>query len=321
MCWIPYRVYYVNKVYYRRDERELDILKGQQTEVEIFFKKLPSASRGKLDSIQRSLNEAQEIMSRGYKKKFILLRPFIGDGGLEHEQEKFQELKELSKKVERHSQQYKELSNELQQYLHESRKAAYRNLFLAKELIAFIKKRIKGHEQEVTVDEVIDIELRTLNLPSKLNINMDLTDGMDAFSQSIDKVFGNENGVVFGALDAIGELSERSRKRSEKEEQLAEISARIVDNISRTSQQMICVHGELLRMGELLSSLYMYNKAFVVTYSKLRDMFFGEKIGIIDFMFGRKKYKVAESPEFQQGLHTLMQICSNYNNINQSTVI
>lgn len=325
--WVPYRIYVLTSLYYRRSPEEMDILQGNKTKVEEFYEELGPYLDKCNNRVQEILSEAHEVMSRNFESKGVvskLAKKVARDGSLEFEQKKLEDLSGLVERAERQVSWVEDKNLELYSFLQDARLAAYRNMYLAKELIAQVRES-RGKEQTLRTDifkgmDDIDIEIDWSAMGDvSWNVDGALSDFTSVYKGLTKLGFGgNKGALVAGGLAALGAVLENIDARNEQKDKAVKAQGKIVDGLEKISKQMLELSGEILRNAEKMSALFMANKAFVQAYAHLRDTVFGE-VSFRNWRKGvNKKNPVFESTQFEQDIHHLTLVCSEYNKINKA---
>ena len=277
--------------------------------------------------MQEILSEAHEVMSRNFESKGVvskLAKKVARDGSLEFEQKKLEDLSGLVERAERQVSWVEDKNLELYSFLQDARLAAYRNMYLAKELIAQVRES-RGKEQTLRTDifkgmDDIDIEIDWSAMGDvSWNVDGALSDFTSVYKGLTKLGFGgNKGALVAGGLAVLGAVLENIDARNEQKDKAVKAQGKIVDGLEKISKQMLELSGEILRNAEKMSALFMANKAFVQAYAHLRDTVFGE-VSFRNWRKGvNKKNPVFESTQFEQDIHHLTLVCSEYNKINKA---
>lgn len=321
-CRISYNLYiYINK-YFRRSEYELDILNGNKTAVENYYEHLASVADERNQELQKLLREAQECATRvnptaEWKKNF--------GGGLDWEKQRFAELQGIANKMNDVYKLFHDDCLQMSAYLTYARLSAYRNLYLAKELIQLIHK-ISGREQTIQEDDLafsqinVDIQMPQVDFEMEEAIGGAITQAFSSYDAMLKSGWGKnvaKGAAIVTVLSAAVEIVE---SRNELREELAKKSLEVVQEMDKGMNEIMANEGKLLRASELLSALFNANKAFVMAYVELRDLCFGE-ISYENFKNGPKtEQDIYHTTDFKQKMQHLIMICSEYNKINQQTI-
>ena len=329
LFWISYRVYRLNGLYYRRSPEELDILQGKETEVDKFYHQLGV----KLDiindvSFKELLARADEVMARQFEPEKGLIGSiksyFERDGSLEFEQDRLSRLISLAGEAADLNVKAQLLYQQSFYYLAKARIAAYRNLYLAKELIAQIKE-MRGKSQDLQLDEFKTMETMRIDInPAVLSeVKLDMNEAVENFgkihkSLSNLGMKGSTATAVSGGLALVGAVIDNIDKRQDQKQAAVKAQAKIVDGLKQAGSEMAKLSGETLRVAEKMSALYEANKAFIHAYSHLRDTVFGE-VRFKNWIKGvNRKNPAFRSESFLRDVQHLVLVCSEYNKINQA---
>lgn len=324
---IPYDRYHFNALYFRKDSRELDILQGRQTDIEKFYQNLASNIRKIEEKNQRNLAKLKRV--NGEKCKMGKVRNFfgglIGDGRLEFEQDKLKEMQKTYQNMVENSESLKKYNDTLGDFLKESRIAAYRNLYLAKELIDIISYS-KKNKQFIVKDllDTIDLPEQQLNL---LKTTQPITFDFEGCLKNISKNYaqiskpgsgGKTGAIIMSIKDIGGSLLDNWSARIGAEEKVINCQANIVSNAKTVTERIVILEGEMLRYSEILASLFNANKAFIKAYADLRDIVYGEP-SFLNFL---KRIKRSDEKfknlEFKTSMQHLVLVCNEYNRINKA---
>lgn len=321
-CRIPYDWYvYVNK-YFRRSEYELDILNGNETPVEEFYKHLASETDGRNSELQSLLQEARECSTR--VSPVVEWKKDLG-GGLDWEKQRFAELQGIANKMNNVYKSFHEDCLKMNTYLVHARLSAYRNLYLAKELIQLIH-RISGKEQVVQEDNLgfsqinIDIQMPKMDFDMGEAVGKSIVNAFSSYNSVLKSGWGKNVATGAAIVTVLSAAVEMVERRNEQREALAKKSLEVVEEMDKGMKEIIASEGRLLRASELLSALFNANKAFVMAYAELRDLCFGE-ISYENFKNGPDTGQdIYHTADFKQKMQHLVMVCSEYNKINQQTI-
>lgn len=321
--WIPYgRYLYISK-FFRRNEYELDILKGNVTQVESFYYNLSKTIDQRNISLEKYLTEARECASEvnpaeNWEKKIGV--------GLDFEKKKFEKMKKICNEMNSIYHTFEDDTLRIQHYLVDARIAAVRNLYLAKELIQIVhslkgKKQTLQHDDLDILDISIDLSMPDMELDIENMVQKTVQTAMTTYSLILKSGMGKKTAMTGGvitavALGAIDYISNRNEQR----ETLAKKSIELVDSMKEAMDKVMQSQAQMLRASELLSALYNANKAFVSAYAGLRDLCFGE-VSFRNFWNGAvKESETYETDEFKQSMQHLISVCNEYNKINKQTL-
>lgn len=351
---IPYYVYRFNNTYYRRHFETDAILKGEELEVDKFCKELSLF----FDSLEVVIDSTHEVLSNPecIEKKEEESTSFwksVGDfgkniltaGNLSKLNRKKAKLKSLAKyctHLKSSLEEIVEYNNNLSDFLKDARKASYRNLFLAKELIFIGKEKTESRKQTVVRDDnykadkikVFKLnEVEDINFQSELffsNMGSIISDSLSDFDEAIniEEDVTKEDLAGLAVDIAIETLSEfvdhvfnMNKRTKEALIAIEQDIAKVFEYLEKSLSAILIYKASLLRQDEILRSLTACNKAFIVAYEPLREIIFGEPT-LLKFVFKDKnREKYIHSVEFKKDIQHLILLCSEYNKINQSKVI
>lgn len=320
--WIPYgRYLYINK-YFRRSEHEFDILKGNVTQVEQFYSDLSHTFDERNMNLKSHLAEAQACAcetnpSTDWAKKL--------GGGLNFEKKKFENMQRISDEMNDIYHDFQADNYRMMCYLTDARIAAVRNLYLAKELIQIVHS-LKGKEQILRQDELemldinIDITMPNMKLDTEKIIQDTVMNAMKSYNLILRSGMGKGAATLAGGAMVIAGVADYISNRNQQRETLAKKSLELVDSMKEAMDKVTQSQAQMLRASELLSALYNANKAFIAAYTDLRDLCFGE-VSFRSFWHGTiKEQEAYETNEFKQSMQHLINVCNEYNKINQQTL-
>ena len=332
LVWIPYRIYVLTGVYYRRSAEELDVLKGNKTDVEKFYESL-GPDLDKINSkFKEILEEAQSIANKKFVKKETGVVGLVNkiaasvarDGSLEFEKNKLASLGLLAEKASELGNEEQEKYETLFRYLTNARIMAYRNLYLAKELISHIRT-MTGQKQTVVLDAFkgmeainIDFDVTALN-----RVTIDVGSALKNFSsyQRTLTAFGVKSPAAMMAaagISAIESVVNNIKEREEQKLKAVKAQSKVLNSVKKYGEELTRLNGEILRSAEKVSALFEANKAFIHAYCHLRDTVFGE-VSFKNFIKGvNKNNPLFESEQFVRDIQHLKIVCSEYNKINQA---
>lgn len=238
-------------------------------------------------------------------------------------------------------------------YLEEQRKAAYRNIYLYKEILSLSNSNVRGKVQTLVQDVVL------LKDPNNLMLNESLVQNSD-IQETTDLV----DTQLFEIGDSVGSLvarvwNEDLRDAEKKAEVLIQgvvvainVVGRLLTINGEVTQKRTLIEGDLMKLAEAISSaqntileyqaviarvmevemaLNACNKAFVRAYTPINRYVFREGTEKLTERFkqvawvGRRHWMSpsmqAEQNKFIEDLYNLQRLCSDYNKINQNTKI
>ena len=330
---IPYRIYVLKCEYYRRDLYESDILQGRKTDLEQTCDNIKVGLPQLANELGSLINKAVNIGN----KRFVtnesgllnwIKKKTLNDGSIEFEMDRLDDISEIQYKIEDLFGQLEVYSNQLGGYLEIERISAMKNLICAKELMGTIKKISKSQNQTLVKDSHTHYEKRTVKIDNSLytQVHFDF-DTMERNCLSAItnlNTIGTESSVATTAVRgvyAVSEIIETTVKKKRKKEALQSAIVKIVLAIQESGRDFAKYKAELLRYEELLSALFFANKAFVKSYSELRDTIY-TKTNFFNFLFHRINRKTIKRnrEKINVKLATLQEVCSSYNKINKTTL-
>lgn len=347
----PYWIYRFNALYFRRNKEWDDILNGRTTETEKFYstRLLPDikSAEKNSDKVNKILKDADYVVSHpdddnisGFWKNLITL------GKTKKLKYKIQRLRALRQCCELLSNNISKLSadnEDLYSYLSKYRYAAYRNIYLAKELIKMVKDKIESQQQQIILDKFPEFHKPINTNPYAVNFNassvaFDSDTFYSAVSTSFDcslkrleeslkngKVDKN-NLILEGAqialetvINGICEIFEMNGRVSEALKENEYEIKQAEEYIGEALCSILKMKNEILRESEIMIALFQCNKAFAKAYDPLREKIFGRPSLIKAIMGIRKNEELIKSADFIKDLQHLIQLCSEYNKVNKAT--
>lgn len=332
LIWIPYRAYVLTGLYYRRSAEEMDVLKGNKTDVEKFYETLGPDLDKINNKFRKILEEAQSVTNKKFVKKDTGVVGLVNkiaasvarDGSLEFEKNKLASLGLLAEKASELGEEEQEKYETLFKYLTNARIMAYRNLYLAKELFSYVRT-ITGKKQTVVLDafngmEAIDIDFDITALSS---VTIDVGSALKNFTsyQNTLLAFGVKSPAAMLTAFGISAVEAVVNNISEREEQklkAVKAQSEVLSSIKKYGEELARLNGEILRSAEKVSALFEANKAFIHAYCHLRDTVFGD-VSFKNFIKGvNKNNPQYKSEQFIRDMQHLKIVCSEYNKINQA---
>ena len=238
-------------------------------------------------------------------------------------------------------------------YLEEQRKAAYRNIYLYKEILSLSNSNVRGKVQTLVQDVVLLKDPNNLMLNESLVQNSDIQETTDLVDTHLFEI-----GYSVGAL-VERVWTEDLRDAEKKAEVLIQgvvvainVVGRLLTINGEVTQKRTLIEGDLMKLAEAISSaqntileyqaviarvmevemaLNACNKAFVRAYTPINRYVFREGTEKLTERFkqvawvGRRHWMSpsmqAEQNKFIEDLYNLQRLCSDYNKINQNTKI
>lgn len=345
---VPYWVYQFNGNYFRKHSDNDDILKGKKLEVDKFY------TQQLLPNVKKTNKDADEVNDRLKNEDFILydesdekisgfLKSIFTLGNsstLKYKVGRLRLLRNCCQVLSEDIDQFETDNDRLFYFLQYYRIAAYRNLYLAKELISIIKDKVSSKQQELIKDEFPEIiPLKNYN-PDNVYFNSStVAFDSDNFFDSVGSSLSNSFDSLSSKLDKEGNLSKNDfigaaievgidslvaaidglfSMYSRTNEALREVEYNIGKANSYLSKALPAINryqAELARQSEIMVALSNCNKAFVMAYDPLRKIVFGAPT-FKSFIFGIKKDQgKLNSEKFRKQLLHLIQVCTEYNKV------
>ena len=238
-------------------------------------------------------------------------------------------------------------------YLEEQRKAAYRNIYLYKEILSLSNSNVRGKVQTLVQDVVLLKDSESLILNESLGQNSDIqgtTDLVDTQLFEIGDSVGslvarvwNEDlrdaekkaevliqGVVV-AINVVGRLLTINGEVTQKRTLIEGDLMKLAEAISSAQNMILEYQAVIARVMEVEMALNACNKAFVRAYTPINRYVFREgteklteRLKQVAWV-GRRQWMSssmqAEQNKFIEDLYNLQRLCSDYNKINQNTKI
>lgn len=216
---------------------------------------------------------------------------------------------------------------------------AYRNLSLAKEMIAIIK-HIKGKDNKLITDQILHIEIEAL-APVDDNVVIEAFEDnrfvnkiQDNFTKGLDKFVSGKVEINKGTLvdqgvdlaihvieDFISEIGRLNKEVSQKRLEVQRAKNDIERSLLSSSKAFIGLQANIFRINEIVEGLDQVNKLFICRYEPLRLRVF-EDSSLSSFLKQKSRYQMLKTdPLFWADIKLLVSICTEYNKINQSKVI
>jgi hypothetical protein len=351
---IPYWTYMFNAKYFRRNPENDAILSNQRLSVD------NSLADGQ-ETISHITQDLETITERvegdyiiedsnrddsfwGGTKRFFKNVATLGNSAkLEEEMDRLRLLSACCKNLQRDINKADCLNSDLYDALEEYRAAAYRNLYLAKELIGLVKSKVSSKAQKRIVDTFLEVykpegmtggNVRLDDAALSFNTDLfmqrfgsDMSETLTCLNDKIEKggTVNKDDFIVAGielafssALNGLENIidlySSTKQARAEVQDDIASALKYIKKAIPSIQNYLAA----LLRQAELLTSLSNANKAFIKAYEPLREEVFGDP-SFSQYIFGLKDHKeLFASDKFREDLQYLIRVCSEYNKINQA---
>ena len=348
VIFLPYWLYQYNGLYFRQQKDNDAILKGKELEVDIFYnsKLLPDIKETSEDAettIEVINNEDFIVEDEndekidGFFKRFLTLR---NSSTLKRKVQRLRALRYCCENISENLDNLDKDNTVLFSYLKYYRVAAYRNLYLAKELIGVVKDKVSSQEQKLIVDEFPELTKPQNSNPSDVyfdasqtsfnsdrfleSVGLSLSSSFDNLSEKIgkEKELAKEDFIEAGieiAIDSlIAGITEVFDMYSRTKENIRDVEVKISEAINYLSKACPSINNykaELIRQSEIMIALYKCNRAFVMAYEPLRQKIFGRPT-FSQFIRGiNKDQQYFKSDGFRRDLQHLIMVCSKYNRI------
>lgn len=348
IIFVPYWVYQFNGNYFRKHKDNDDILNGKELEVDKFYNSelLPDIknTNKNVETVMEVLNnedyivedESDEKISGFFKSIFTLGK----SSTLKSRVQRLRALRYCCQIISDDIDKFELDNDKLFVYLEYYRVAAYRNLYLAKELIGIIKDKVSSRQQKLIIDEFPQlIKPQNVN-PSDVYFNSEQTSfNSDRFFDSVGQSFISSFDSISKNLEKEKDISKDDFLEAGIELAFDSIIAGIeglFDQYSRTTASIKEVErminkavrylgkaypaiqryqAELARQSELMIALYQCNRAFVMSYEPMRQKVFGQPT-FSKFLHGiDKEMSYLKSDDFRKDLQHLILVCTEYNKV------
>jgi hypothetical protein len=344
----PYWVYQFNGNYFRKHKYNDAILNFNSLEVDRFYNNvlIPHLTdiEDDIEYVDSVLKDEDMVIAReededisGFFKSLFTLG---NSSKLKYKVQRLRALQNCCEIFNNHLFELELDNEELYSYLCYYRVAAFRNLFLAKEMIKVLKDNISSKDQQLIKDDFIN-----LNAPKNegladfqidhSQISFDTDHFFDAvgnsFSKSIDSIGKKldsektltkndfiEAGIEFAFDSIIAGIKGIFTQYHKVSQSLKEVEWYIKKSVSSLGNSKLTItkyQAMLLRQSEIMISLSNHNKAFVHAYEPMREKVFGRPT-FWKFLHGiNKEQEYLKSIEFRHDVHHLIQVCTEYNKI------
>ena len=332
---IPYRAYVLKCKYYRHDFYEMDILNGRKTDLEQVCENIKTGMPQLSNKMSSLVNQATSIGNRsfvpdesGFKIIDKIKEWTLNDGSIEFEISRLEELSVVHDNIEEIFMQLEDYNEQLSEYLEIERISAMKNLICAKDLMGTIKKIGKSQEQILVTDTHSSHEGKYINIDNSLyepvHIDFDaITRNCSAAIANLKSMGIDSTGakiVTHGLYFAAGVI-DNALKKKRKKQAIQKAIVDVVMSIKESGQDFTKSKAEILRYDELLSALFVANRAFIFAYCELRDTIYTET-NFFNFLFHRVNRRAIKKDreKINVKLAALQKICSDYNRINKTTL-
>ena len=345
---IPYWVYLYNSKYFRKHTDNDDILKGKKLEVDKFYNQQLTPNIIKTnedaDEVKETLADDELII---YNKEDDKLSGFfksiftLGNSStLKYKVGRLRALRYCCQVLSEDIDRFETDNDRLYYFLSYYRIAAYRNLYLAKELVGIVKDKVSSKKQSLIKDDFPDIVSPQNDIPenvyaSAISTSFDSDSFWDSVGTSLGSSFDNlslkldkegnlskddfigaaiEVGIdsVIAAIDGVLTMNSRTNRA------LRDVEYDINKAVSYLNKALPAINKyqiELLRQSELMVALSQCNRAFVMAYEPIRQKVFGRP-SFRQFIFGvNKDLHYLKTDEFKKDLQHLLLVCSEYNKV------
>lgn len=348
IIFTPFWVYQFNGNYFRKHKDNDAILNGNSLEVDHFYnsKLIPHINEVKSDVkyVKQVLKDDSYIIEEdGDEKISGFFKNIFTLGKSSELKSKIQRLRALHsccELLQTDLDTLDEYNEKLYSYLVYYRVAAYRNLYLAKELIGVIKDNISSKQQELIKDEFTNLIKPENNSSTNLQfdssqISFDSERFFDTLGNSFTKSFDPINkklesekeiskqdllsagfefafdSVIAGIEGIIDQYQNVSASLRETQKQINEA----VEYLGEAFPAIMRYQAEMARQSEIMVALSQFNKAFIMAYEPMRQKVFGRPT-FSQFLHGiNKDTEYFKSIEFRHDIHHLIQVCTEYNKI------
>lgn len=344
----PFWTYLYNGKYFRQHVDNDAILQGKKLKVDIFYegRLIPNIKKTNKDAdyAKQVLSDEDFIMYdesdeqlSGFFKAIVTLG---SSSTLKHKVGRLRALRQSCLVIKADIKQFESDNNKLYDYLSYYRIAAYRNLYLAKELIGIVKDKVSSKQQILIKDEFPEILAPKMRIHGNVSvsaesISFDSDSFFDSVRSSLSRSFedlsskmekeGNiskddfiDAAVMAGIETVIAGVEEILNMNSRTSEAIRDVEckmSRYIDYLEQALPSIISYQAELSRQSEIMVALNQCNKAFVLAYEPLRAIVFGRPT-FRSFIYGMKKdYEKINSDDFRKQLLHLIQVCTEYNRI------
>lgn len=348
LVFTPFWVYQFNGNYFRKNKDNDAILNGNSLDVDHFYKSklIPHMDKVKSD-VEDTKNilkdESYIIEEDGDDKISGFFKNIFTLGKSSELKNKIQRLRALHwccELLQIDLDTLDEYNEDLYSYLSYYRVAAYRNLYLAKELISVIKDNVSSQQQELIKDEFPNLIKPENNSSTNLQfdssqISFDSERFFDTLGNSFTKSFDPINkklesekeiskqdllsagfefafdSVIAGIEGIIDQYQNVSASLRETQKQINEA----VEYLGEAFPAIMRYQAEMARQSEIMVALSQFNKAFIMAYEPMRQKVFGRPT-FSQFLHGiNKDTEYFKSIEFRHDIHHLIQVCTEYNKI------
>lgn len=334
---IPYRVRVFNARWYRCYIETDFILNNKSLPIDeqVRITNLRMTNFGKnLDGITAIIDDSdygQEDADTSFLKNMIT---FGNYNRLQREKGRLNMLIETCSVLDEEIERNKNIQRGLERYLEQYRVAAYRNIYLCKELLSLLKK-IEGRSQTLVLDNQIYIpqlsDVSVMSISNMKDVMFDTTvfEGYTAtsFNNVLETLTDIQNrgekvtsdDLIVGAIEIglsavadsisgiMGMNTEVTNQRAEVQRRIADVT----DELECLLPKLNVYKAEILRKVEVLEALKEMCIAFIKLYEPLRKSIYDDDGG---FISGYQDF--IKSSKTREQLAVLAAICSHYNKFN-----
>lgn len=205
---IPYWVYKYNALYFRHHYDNDKILSGQSTSIQIAIENCNSdvelSNQNRVIAME-NLEKYNGLRAEDYDDSFIascargVSNVFtLGRAGkLRDKQDYLRLLQDSCMRLNTAVDNIEMGAKFIKMALEQCRAAAYRNLYLTKEIIKYLKENYQDQEQELKIDDTLQLNYSTNIVKdskiANLDVSFDPTDLSESFSKNLECSFSNLN--------------------------------------------------------------------------------------------------------------------------------
>ena len=325
LIWISYRIYYLTNKYYRHDIRELEILQGLKTDIDDFVEEIAQEIPNYCKQIKSLLHQTKKTHKEQVQHSTAIGR-LIKHKELRLAEWKYNSINSNAKEIKAHRHRMFVYSKSLSNALQEARDAAFRNIYLTKEVISYFKDNVRTKNQELIVvqnyseQNIQIIELNEEDMHFEIDITSPTISLGTMFSSFTSAGISSSYAFGIAGIFAIGYVAiDYFKQKNVLLEKYTIAAKELVHSIDEMANDSVNIEATILRMNEILSALYECNKAYINAYVKIRDELFPEPT-FINFIkqIGKKKANFSKISAADLGY--LIEVTKYYNKINTSEV-
>ena len=348
LVFTPFWVYQFNGNYFRKHKDNDAILNGKSLAVDYFYnsKLIPHINAVKDDEkyVKNVIKDdsytieedGDENISGFFKNIFTLGK----SSKLKNKIQRLRALQSCCELLQTDLDTLDAYNEELYSYLGYYRVAAYRNLYLAKELIRVVKDNVSSQQQELIKDEFPNLVKPENNVSVNMQfdssqisfdserffdtLGSSFTRSFDSISKKLDgeKEISKQDflsaGIEF-AFDSViagieGVLDQYQRVSASLREVEMQINEAVM-YLHKVSPVVLRYIAEMYRQSEIMIALSQCNRAFIMAYEPMRQKVFGRPT-FSQFLHGiNKDQEYFKSEEIRKDIHHLISVCSEYNKV------